>query len=368
MKYIDEYRDPDLAGRLLAVIKAAVPRDGGTFRFMEVCGTHTMAIGRYGLRQLFPENLQLISGPGCPVCVTPTSEIDRAIELAGRPGVLMASFGDMLRVPGSALSLGRARAAGARVELVYSGFEALELARRHPREQVVFWGVGFETTSPTVAASILMARAGGIENFSVLSGHKLLSPALRSLLDSGGPELDGFLLPGHVCAITGARAFDFLVDRYGLACVVGGFEPVDIMGAVLMLARQCLDRAPEMRIQYDRAAGFGGNARALGTLGRVFRPADSRWRGLGLIAESGLALREEFGEYDAARCFGLPPESALEDKDPPGCRCGDVLRGMIAPPRCPLFAKRCTPEDPVGPCMVSSEGACAAYHRYERIS
>ena len=366
MKHIGEYRDPDLAGRLQAAIAAMMSRTGETLRFMEVCGTHTMSIGRNGLRQLFPANLQLISGPGCPVCVTPTAQIDRAIDLALRPGVLMASFGDMLRVPGSRMSLGQARAEGARVELVYSALEALQLARSHPREQVVFLGVGFETTSPTVAASLRMARAEGLTNFSVLPCFKLLPPALDSLLGSGDLGLHGFLLPGHVSAIIGAQAFTPLVDKYGLACVVGGFEPVDIMGAVLMLIKQRLAQTPQLQIQYQRAVRYSGSRRALETLAEVFEPCDSQWRGLGLIPQSGLSLRAEFQEYDAARRLGLPQEDHFEASQPPGCQCGNILRGVMTPPQCHLFAKGCDPQDPVGPCMVSSEGACAAYYRYER--
>ena len=365
MKHIEEYRDPELAKRLQAAIAEAMSRSGNALRFMEVCGTHTMAIGRHGLRQLFPANLQLISGPGCPVCVTPTAEVDQAIDLARRPGVLLASFGDMLRVPGSQMSLAQARAEGAGVELVYSAVEALQLAKSHPRRQVIFLGVGFETTSPTVAASLLMARAGGLGNFSVLSCFKLLPPALHSLLDSGDLGLQGFLLPGHISSVIGARAFSPLVVEYRLACVVGGFEPVDIMGSVLMLIKQCLNRDPDLQIQYQRAAGFEGSRRALEALAEVFEPCDSQWRGLGLIPQSGLALRAGFQQYDAARRFGLTVGTRLENRDPPGCQCGNVLRGLLSPPQCSLFAKRCTPQSPVGPCMVSGEGSCAAYYRYE---
>ena len=366
MKHIDEYRDLELTKRLARELRDDMSGHEGQLRFMEVCGTHTMAMGRYGIRQMLPPNLELISGPGCPVCVTPVPEVDRALELAMKPGVILASFGDMMQVPGSSLSLGRARARGARAALVYSAWEAVRLAKNHPEDQVVFWGVGFETTSPTVAASLLMARDQGVKNFSVLASHKLLPPALSALLDSDSLDLQGFLLPGHVCAIIGAGVFQPLAGMRRMACVVGGFEPADILGAMLMMVKQCLASAPQIEIQYQRAVAFGGNPKALAIMNRVFEPVDSLWRGLGLIPKSELRLRPEFRDFDAADKFGLPPAQTLEAKDPPGCSCGQVLRGLMRPPQCPLFGTACTPDSPVGPCMVSSEGSCAAYYKYER--
>jgi hydrogenase expression/formation protein HypD len=366
LKHIREYRDPSLVKKLATALNSMVQQTDARLRFMEVCGTHTMAVAQYGLKQLFPSNLELISGPGCPVCVTPVAEVDRMVELAMRPGVRIASFGDMLKVPGSGLSLAKAKAAGARINLVYSPAEALELAEKNPEEQVVFLAVGFETTSPAVAATVLMARTRAVGNFTILCGHKLLPPALLSLISPGDMPIDGFLLPGHVSAVIGARAYASLPDEYGLACVVGGFEPADILGSLLMMAGQCVSQSYEVQVQYARGVGFRGNARALEALNQVFEPADSLWRGLGMIPKSGLALRPEYREFDAARRFGLNPASRLQDTSPAGCRCGDILKGLIRPRECPLFEKSCTPQNPAGPCMVSSEGACAAYYRYER--
>jgi hydrogenase expression/formation protein HypD len=361
-----DYRDPELVRALNASLASSLRKSETSLRFMEVCGTHTMAIGRYGLRQLFPSNLELVSGPGCPVCVTATSEVDRALELANNSEVILATFGDMLRVPGSHQSLAQAQAEGARVQVVYSTFDALKLARENPQREVVFLGVGFETTSPTVAASVVAADGADTKNFSVLVGHKLLPPALHALLS--GPELglNGFLMPGHVTAIIGADAYQVVPSQYGLACVVGGFEPADILAAVLMLVNQALGGDPKVEVQYQRVASFGGNRNAQNLLNQVFEPSDSLWRGLGMIPDSGLKLRPQYAAYDAALKFGLPPSDELEVKDPPGCRCGQVLQGLMRPPECALFDSTCTPLTPVGPCMVSSEGTCAAYYKYER--
>ena len=365
MRYIDEYRDPEAVRGLTEAIAATASQTGGEpLRLMEVCGTHTMAIFRFGLRQILPEDIELISGPGCPVCVTSVTEVDRMVELCGREGVITASFGDMLRVPGTGMSLAQAKARGGRVEVVYSTLEALDLARKNRDSQVVFMGIGFETTAPTVAAAVIQADREGLDNFSVLSCHKVLPPALEALLSGGRARVHGFLMPGHVSVMIGARAYAPVAEKYKIPCVVTGFEPTDILSGILMLLRERAAGSHQVLIQYTRGATWEGNTQAMGLLGRVFQPEDSLWRGLGMIPGSGLGLRPEFERFDAAKVFDLPPSQELEAQDPPGCKCGEVLQGLLKPPECGLFARRCNPENPVGPCMVSSEGTCAAYYKY----
>jgi len=359
VKYISEYRDPAEIGRLGAALARTA---SGPIRLMEVCGTHTMAIFRFGLKALLPPGLELISGPGCPVCVTATRDVDRAVSLARQPGVTVASFGDMLRTPGSRGSLLQAKAEGGRAEVVYSTLEALDLARRRPDQEVVFLGIGFETTTPTVAASLLQAEREGLKNFSVLSCHKLMPPALEALLASDQVAVDGFLCPGHVTTVIGAQAYQPLAEKYGRPCVVAGFEPTDILQAVLVLVREIAAGRRRVLNQYRRGATWEGNLRAQEIMFRVFEPAEAAWRGLGPIPGSGLRIREAYARFDAARRFDL---SVPEAADPPGCRCGEVLRGQIKPPDCPLFRRSCTPDKPVGPCMVSSEGTCSAYYKYQ---
>lgn len=359
MKYVDEYRDGALVARLAAAIRAAAPPER-TFRFMEVCGTHTMALGRFGLRALLPANVKLLSGPGCPVCVTPKEYVDRALALAAQEDVTVATFGDMMRVPGSRGDLRRAAAAGADVRVVYSSMEAVEAAAANPARRVVFLGVGFETTAPTIAAAARAARARGLDNFFVLVAHKLIPPAMRILCANERLALDGFLCPAHVSAIIGTRAYEFIPREHGRACAVAGFEPVDIMQGILMLVRQTAAGKPAVENAYSRVVHPDGNPHALALLAEVFEVADSRWRGLGDIAASGLRLRDAFAPFDAA---ALPAEvpATLPDE---GCLCGDVLSGIIEPDACPLFGRTCTPETPVGPCMVSGEGTCAAAYKY----
>ena len=329
--------------------------------FMEVCGTHTMAIARYGLRELLPDGVRLVSGPGCPVCVTAMADLDRAVALAGLPQVTLATFGDLVRVPASRTTLAAERAAGSDVRVVYSPRDAVEIAASEPGREVVFAGIGFETTAPTTAAALLEARQRGLTNFSLLSMHKTMPLPLKALLDLGETPISGFLLPGHVSVITGTACFEFLARDYGVAGVVAGFEPHDVLEALLMLVRQ---REPAVAIQYTRAVRPEGNPVALRLLDQVFEPCDADWRGLGVIPGSGLAIREEFAALDATLRFDVDPGPTLE---PPGCRCGEVLRGLTDPAACALFGGRCTPEDPVGACMVSSEGACAAYFNYGRF-
>ena len=334
-------------------------------RVMEVCGTHTMAIARAGIRRMLPEGVTLLSGPGCPVCVTPAGVLDAALELAGQPGVVIATYGDMVRVPGShpGDSLARRRARGAQVEVVFSPMDALALAERMPEKEVVFLGVGFETTAPGTAAAIREAARRGIRNFRVFSMLKRVEPALRSLLDAEGFDVQGFLCPGHVATILGERGFAFLPAEYGISGVIAGFEPQDVACALIRLLTCIRQGAPALENEYHRAVSHDGNALARAAIEQVFLPCSDRWRGLGEIAASGLKIRSEFSDHDAQQKFDLAPgpEPAT------ACRCGEVMAGRLSPDRCPLFGRACTPDDPVGPCMVSSEGACAAQYKYAQF-
>ena len=363
MKYQDEYRDRVLVQGLATALGELTAEFSGTMAFMEVCGTHTMSIYQYGLRTLLPPQIRLISGPGCPVCVTPNSYLDMAIACCRMPGVVVATFGDMLRVPGSSSSLMEERAKGADIRIVYSPLDAVKLAALNPNLKVVFLGVGFETTAPTIAGSVLVAREKGIANFLVLAAHKTMPAPMAAL--AGDPELaiDGFICPAHVSTIIGADAYLPLARDHRRPCVITGFEPADIMQGVAMLASQVLAGESRVEIQYSRAVKPGGNPKAMETMLEVFEPCDAEWRGLGTIPGSGLRIREEFGEYDAARMIAMETGPSLETC---GCRCGDVLKGKISPFDCPLFESACTPELPVGACMVSTEGTCAAAYKYGR--
>lgn len=328
--------------------------------FMEVCGTHTMSISRYGLRQVLPDNIKLLSGPGCPVCVTANRDIDTAIAFAKIPGLILTTFGDMIRVPGSKSSLAGERAAGSDIRVVYSILEALEIARQNPAREVAFYAVGFETTAPSTAFGIMEAAKARLKNFCVICMHKTLPNALRALLDSGELGINGFLLPGHVSAIIGAKVYGFLAEEYGIGGAVTGFEPGDILGAVLKLIRQ-QTTGPLIENEYRRVVKDNGNLAALKAMGQVFTPCDSDWRGLGRIYNSALAIKAEWQEYDALKRFQIKVDEPVEHK---GCSCGDILRGVKLPFDCPMFGVACTPENPIGPCMVSSEGSCAAHFRY----
>jgi hydrogenase expression/formation protein HypD len=358
LKYVDEFRDPALARRLVDRIASTSSKP---VQLMEFCGGHTHAIFKVGLRQVLPEHVRLRSGPGCPVCVTAAADLERAIALARLPEVILATYGDMVRVPGSQGSLQEARAQGADVRIVYSTLDALEIARQNPARTVVFMGVGFETTAPMTAAALLQAEKETLANFYVLCLHKLTPPATRAILDAGEVRLDGVIGPGHVTTVIGADAWCFLPDEYGISCVVAGFEPLDILRGVAELIELYEGGAPAVRNAYGRSVRAGGNTVALEMLDRVFEIAAAEWRGLGTVPDSGYALREAFTRRDAARAFPVevPPTS-----EPKGCRCGEVLRGVMEPPECALFRTACSPRTPVGPCMVSSEGACAAYYRY----
>ena len=349
--------------KLLAAIQALGDRP---MTLMEVCGTHTMAIARSGLKTLLPGNIRLLSGPGCPVCVTPAEVIDGVLELAMEKNVIIASYGDMLRVPGSTPgdSLLRRRALGARVEIVYSPVDAVSLAKENPGREVVFLGVGFETTAPGTAAAVLTAQEENVKNFSVLSMLKTVEPALRTLIATEGFQVDGFLCPGHVGSIIGEVGFRFLPEEYGLPGVIAGFAPEEILLAVYHLAKQITEGSPRLENDYRRAVRPEGNPLAQAMLNRCFVPRRALWRGLGSIDNSGLALKEELAAFDAEKKFDLTASPAAK---PTACRCGDVICGRLSPEACPLFSRRCTPEDPVGPCMVSSEGACAAAYQYRGI-
>jgi len=320
-----------------------------------------MVAFRSGIRRLLPEAVSLISGPGCPVCVTPAGYVDAAIEVGRTPGTVVATFGDLIRVPGSDSSLEQERAKGMQVRVVYSPSDALELARSEPENTVLFLAVGFETTAPTVALTIQAARDGGIGNFMVLTSHKTMPRAMEALLEGGEVQIDGFLCPGHVSVVAGAGIFSFLVERYRTPCVVAGFEPEDMLEAVSMLLAQMDEDRSSLEIQYRRAVTMDGNRSAQRVVSEVFAECDSEWRGLGVIPASGLKVREKYADLDAEQRLGIRVGSGSVAA---GCRCGDVLRGSITPPECDLFGRSCTPARPVGPCMVSSEGTCAAYARY----
>lgn len=361
MKFVDEFRQGENVQRLIRNIREACGSRPDPVMLMEVCGTHTMAIARCGIRSLLPENIRLISGPGCPVCVTPIPFVDRAAALSRQPDTLIATFGDMMRVPGSSSSLERERAAGRDVRIVFSGLDALDLAESLPSRKVIFLGVGFETTAPTVAVSIREAGKRGLKNFFVLSGHKVMPPAMEALSTSG-IRVHGYLCPGHVSAIIGTAPYEKLAKEYGIACVISGFEPLDILQSILLLIRQISDRKPRVEVEYSRVVKPEGNPKALAEMDEVFEPTDTEWRGLGTIHRSGLRIRNAYSAWDAEKQIPISMEPARE---PTGCRCGDVLKGIIDPPSCPLFGNACTPDDPVGACMVSGEGACAAWFRFE---
>ena len=358
MKFIDEFRDQKIAHGLAARIARAAVKP---FTFMEVCGTHTMAIARHGLKALLPETVRLISGPGCPVCVTPQADIDRFIALGGLPDVILATFGDMLRVPGSRSTLEKERARGADVRVVYSPLDAVRIAREHPDRRVVFCGVGFETTAPGVALAILEAQRSGLTNFFVYCAHKVVPPALTALASDAEIGLDGFLCPGHVSTIIGSAAYEPVARDCGMPCVIAGFEPLDILQAIHMLVKQAVEGRSEVEVQYSRAVSREGNVAAREVMNRVFEPDDAEWRGVGVIPMSGLRFREEFAAFDAGAL--IPP---IEGKSPEIgiCECGSILKGLKSPAECRAFGTACTPERPLGPCMVSSEGACAAEYRY----
>jgi hydrogenase expression/formation protein HypD len=369
MKYVDEFRDPAKAKALLSAIDALEAPLGRSAKnpvqLMEFCGGHTHTIFRYGLEQVLPPWLELVHGPGCPVCVLPMGRVDDCIALAERPEVILTSFGDALRVPGSKGSLLAARAAGADVRIVYSPLDALELARKNPTREVVFFALGFETTMPSTALTVLQAEQDGSENFSLFCNHITTLPTLKAILDSPDMAIDGFIAPGHVSMVIGARPFDFVAERYGRPLVITGFEPLDILQSIWMLLKQLAEHRSQVENQYARAVVEGGNGVALAAITKVFRLREFfEWRGLGSIDHSGVALSEPYARYDAERKFSV---RHLKIADPKACQCGEVLKGAIRPWQCKVFGTSCTPEAPLGALMVSSEGACAAYYKFADV-
>jgi hydrogenase expression/formation protein HypD len=369
MKFADEYRDPALARTLVAEVTqladGLAARRGRALQIMEVCGGHTHTIFRYGLKDLMPPSLEFVHGPGCPVCVLPMGRVDDCVAIAEHPQVIMTSFGDAMRVPGSNKSLLQARAAGADVRTVYSPLDALALAQQHPDKEVVFFALGFETTMPSTAMTVLQAQALGVRNFSLFCNHITIIPTVQAILDTPDLRIDGFLGPGHVSMVIGTRPYEFIAQRYQRPLVVAGFEPLDILQSLWMLLKQLDEGRCEVENQYKRVAGDAGNAPALDAIAQVFEVRDFfEWRGLGSIAHSGVRMRPAFAAFDAERKFSVPN---LKIADPKSCQCGEVLTGALKPSQCRVFGTLCTPETPLGALMVSSEGACAAYHQYARI-
>ncbi|MGL4554024.1 MAG: hydrogenase formation protein HypD [Gemmataceae bacterium] len=361
MRHVDEYRDPDLSRRLLGEIARTVTRP---WAVMEVCGGQTHALRQSGIDQLLPERLTVLHGPGCPVCVTPLEQIDRALAIAARPGVTFCSFGDMLRVPGSSSDLLRVRAEGGDVRVVYAPLDAVRLAKDHPSRQVVFFAVGFETTAPATALAARQARRLGLTNFSLLVSHVLVPPALEAILSAPGNRVQAFLAAGHVCAVTGYEAYFGLAARHRVPIVVTGFEPADLLEGLLMAVRQLEAGRHEVENQYARSVRRGGNPDAARVVAEVYEPCDRPWRGIGPIPRSGLRLRAAYRDLDAEERFAV---TAIAPAEPAECRAGEVLVGRLRPDECPAFGRRCVPETPLGAPMVSGEGACAAYWKYRRV-
>ncbi len=361
MKYADEFRDPELAKGLLAAIEREVADYPGTMTLMEVCGTHTMSIYQHGIRSLLPKQIRLISGPGCPVCVTPIGYVDQAVAYARLDEVIIATFGDMVRVPGSSSSLLREQARGAQIKIVYSPLDAVALAEKHPEQKVIFLGVGFETTTPTIAGSIIEANRRGLTNYFVLCAHKTMPAPMAALTADPELKVDGYICPAHVSAVIGAEAYQPLADQFKVPCVVTGFEPLDMLRGIQMLAKQVVQGRAEVENEYHRIVKPQGNSKAQELIAEIFESCDADWRGVGSIPDSGLRIREEYAAFDAARQIEVEVE---EPKEHQGCLCGEILKGKVTPKDCSLFRTACTPENPVGACMVSSEGTCAAEYKY----
>jgi len=360
MKYVDEYREEKVARALARELAAAVTRP---WVLMEICGGQTHTLMRYGIDELIPPPVELVHGPGCPVCVTPLETVNQAIRIASLPDVTFVSYGDMLRVPGSDSDLSRVKAAGGDVRIAYTPMEALKIARKHPGRRVVFFGIGFETTAPANAMAVFQARREGLRNFSMLVSHVLVPPAIRALLGPGTNRLQGFIAPGHVCTVMGYWQYEELCREYGVPIVVAGFEPVDLLRGILMLVRQLEEGRASVENAYSRSVTREGNQPAQRLIGQVFEVCDKKWRGVGTIPGSGWRLRSEYAAFDAARIFGLEDLTAEE---PPECISAQVLQGLRKPVECKAFGTRCTPQNPLGAPMVSAEGACAAYYRYRR--
>jgi len=360
MKFLDEYRDGEAAHRFVEAIRREVTRP---WNLMEVCGGQTHSIVRFGLDELLPKEINLIHGPGCPVCVTPVELIDKAVAIAARPEVIFCSFGDMLRVPGTGSDLFRVKSQGGDVRIVYSPLDCLKVAEAHPDKQVVFFAVGFETTAPANAMSVFEAQRRGLRNYSILVSHVLVPPALEAVLSSPQRRVDGFIAAGHVCTIMGTKEYEPLVEKHKVPIVVAGFEPLDLLQAIHMLVKQLEEGRHEVENQYERLVREGGNRPAQELIQRVFEVRDRAWRGIGIIPQSGWGLRKEYADYDAELRFDVQGVGGPESTE---CQSGLVLQGIIKPHQCPAFGTRCTPDNPLGATMVSNEGACAAYYRYRR--
>ena len=365
MRFVDEFRDPHIA-RVLAAQIISLYEPGRHYKFMEVCGGHTHTIYKHGLEDYLPENITLVHGPGCPVCVIPMERIDDAIAIAEQRNVVMTSFGDMMRVPGGRGSFFDAKAQGADIRMVYSPLDALKIARQNPTKQVMFMAIGFETTAPSTALTVLRAAAEGLKNFSVFCNHVTIIPAIKAILDSPDLRLDGFIGPGHVSTVIGCRPYEFICRDFAKPLVVAGFEPLDILHAIYLILKQIAERRCEVENQYTRAVPWDGNPKALQVINEVMelRPY-FEWRGLGFISHSVLKVRDAFATYDAERRFAVP---GVRVADPKACQCGEVLKGVLKPWECKVFGTACTPETPIGTCMVSSEGACAAYYNFGRFT
>ncbi len=365
MRFVDEFRDSAKARALAAKI-AALCEPGRQYKLMEVCGGHTHTIYKHGLEDYLPEQVTLVHGPGCPVCVIPMGRVDDAMALAAEPDVIMTTFGDMMRVPGSNGSFLDAKARGTDIRMVYSPLDSLKIARQHPDRRVVFMAIGFETTAPSTAMTMIRARAEGLANFSVFCNHVMIIPAIKAILDSPDLRLDGFIGPGHVSTVIGCRPYEFIAGQYGKPVVVAGFEPLDILQSIYLLMEQLASGSAAVRNQYARVVPWGGNAVALKAIGQTMavRPY-FEWRGLGFISHSALRVREDFAAFDAEELFDVP---GVRVADPKACQCGEVLKGVLKPWECKVFGTACTPETPIGTCMVSPEGACAAYYNYGRLS
>lgn len=362
MKYIDEFRNVSLAKKLTGKIKEITPRE--TINFMEVCGTHTQSFRRFGLNKMLPPNVRLIAGPGCPVCVSSQEYIDNAIKLSKQKDVIILTFGDMLRIPGSRSTLEKEKARYGNVRVVYSALETIGAAKRNPDKKVIFLAVGFETTAPTIALTIIAARKEKLNNLFFFSSLKLIPPAMDYLLKDKRLNLNGFLCPGHVSTIIGTKPYDFIPKRYGIGCCVSGFEPLDILEGIYMLLRQISENKPKVENQYSRVVTRSGNLKAQKIIARVFNASSAYWRGLGRIPDSGLKIRDQFRKFDIEKIFDVAEKRETIGEKHKKCRCADILKGLISPSDCPLFYKACSPDNPIGPCMVSTEGACNAYYRY----
>lgn len=366
MKYVDEFRDPDMARHLIDEIKELTQSieicKHRPIRIMEVCGGHTHSIFRYGLEGMLPKEIELVHGPGCPVCVLPMGRVDDCVALAEMPNMIFTTFGDAMRVPGSKKSLLQAKAEGADVRMVYSPLDALALARETPEKEVVFFGLGFETTMPSTALTVLRAEAEGIDNFSLFCNHITIIPTVKAILDSPDMQIDGFLGPGHVSMVIGTKPYEFISDHYKRPLVVAGFEPLDVLHSIWMVLKQIHEGRSEIENQYARIVPSEGNKEALGAVSKVFELREFfEWRGLGSIDHSGVKMRDTYAHYDAERKFIVPD---VKIADPKSCQCGEVLKGVIKPFECKVFGRACTPETPLGALMVSSEGACAAYYQF----